>query len=207
MLIITIEGLSLTGKTTICNQLVNYFSAKGLKCKYCHHGHLTDDSLSELYYQKAIHLINDWDFNNTQIIYDFLDLGFKSLKRDYEKFMENIQDMKDIDIFILDRHFADQYVAAKYFNYIYEKTEILLPNYYEIILVCDYKQAIYRSQLRNDNHGKLTDYILSSEAIYTCFQSEYSDYYNKKNIYTCELLDNTNYTAIQKILRKFEELI
>lgn len=207
MVFLAFEGLSFTGKTTLCNQLIEYYKKKGLKCKYCSHGHLTENSTVNLHYKKAMKIVQNWDFKNKNIITSFLEQGFKSLYMDYSEYIKKPFSPNEFDLVFIDRHFTDQYVTAEHFKNKYVKIQNNLPNYFELILECTYEETIKRASVRRNNHSKLTDYILNSKLVFSDFQEEYKKY-SQMNLHNqCIIVDNTNYNALIKIKKKIEEII
>ena len=121
MLIVNIEGLSLSGKTTLCKNLSDAYTKKGYSCIYRPHGHLTNDVVSECFFRHAMEMLKKWDFKNNEIILKFIRYGFLSLIRDYSVFLNEIESYDNIDIVFLDRHFMSHYVIADYFGATYTK--------------------------------------------------------------------------------------
>lgn len=195
-MIVVLEGLPLSGKTTLIKKLIDYYSNIGYKCKYCSHGHLTNSKLSYQFYKMAIDYLNSLnldDINNKTKMKKYVALGFQSLEEDI-KFFNNSE---DVDIYFLDRHFLGQYVIAQYYSINYSEYNFL-EDYIQFILYTNYHETKRREKIRNDNHGKLTDYILSNEKIFNKFQMLYEqNSLKKKNIY---FVDNNDYSAIKEII-------
>ena len=203
MFIVNIEGLSLSGKTTLCKNLSETYTKKGYSCIYRPHGHLTDDVVSKYFFRYAMKILEKWDFKNNEIIFKYIRYGFLSLIRDYSVFLNKSESYDNIDIVFLDRHFMSHYVIADYFKTTYRKKK-MPSNYYQFLLVCQYNELIERSIKRSDNHGKLTDFILSDEKIFRQIQNIYlSHIVSKKQ----SIIFNDDFSAQKYIESKIEELV
>ncbi len=194
MLIIAVEGLSLVGKTTLCNQLMEHYIMKNVSCSYRKKGRLTGNYDIDPLSAEALRCIEEWDFQNRDTIHRFIRYGFHGMIEDYEQFLSNEQLYSSFDLMILDRHFTDQYVVADHFGYEYEPVHNILENYLEIALLCDHRELKRRSMIRNDNHGKLTDYTLGSQEIHNSFQKSYSVHVLSHGGH---ILENTGFSALQ----------
>ena len=79
-------------------------------------------------------------------------------------------------------------------------------NYYQFLLVCRYNELIRRSIKRGDNHGKLTDFILSDERIFKKMQNIYLSHIcnNKQSVIFNDDFSAQNYIEfkIGELLRK-----
>ena len=182
MHIIAIEGLPLTGKTTLCKKIIDDLQTKGLKCLYCHHGHITNNQLTEKYYIDAKKYLAAWDRKNYDYMQYFIDLCILSLVSDYRYFQLKKMDYNKYDFILLDRHFTDQYVTADVFKVNYcEYIGIDEDDYYDFLLYCSYDELKRRASIRQDNHGNLTDFILSSKNIYYQFQKTYIQHFEKNS--------------------------
>lgn len=196
-MIVVLEGLPLSGKTTLIKKLIYYYSNIGYKCKYCSHGHLTNSKLSHQFYKIATDYLNSLnlvDINNKVKMKKYIALGFQSLEEDIKIFNNS----ENIDIYFLDRHFLGQYVIAQYYSINYSEYSFL-DDYIQFVLYTNYHETKRREKLRNDNHGKLTDYILSNEKIFNKFQILYEQNALKKKekIY---FIDNNDFSAIKEII-------
>ena len=167
MTIIVIEGLSLTGKTTICTRLMQYYTRLGKKCKYCHHGHLTNDVQAEDFYRKAIGAYNSWS------VQDAIGWSFLSLQQDWKVFVSDPRFSHEIDIFFLDRHYTSQYVVAEHFGVSTAITFQPPIRYFEFLITTRYEELLRRAFARGDNHSRLTDYTLSNPKIHSDFERIY----------------------------------
>lgn len=200
MIIIVIEGLSLTGKTTLCKSLLKYYKDAGKKCRFCPHGHLTTNEDAISYYKQAISAYNSWQLQNA------IDYSFKSLQVDYSDFLLNSKQNQNIDIVFLDRHFTSQYVVAEYFNN-FHKVDFSRPKYYfEFLLTSSYSELLRRSIARNDNHSKLTDFTLSNSCIHEKFETLYKKYILLHNPLEY-IIQNDDFSAIKTIIPMINQLI
>lgn len=200
MIIIVIEGLSLVGKTTLCANLVQYYTNKGKVCRFCQHGHLATNSKAITYYHQAISAYNSWQFKKA------LDYSIKSLQADYSDFYSNSGDNQDVDIIFLDRHFTSQYVVAEYFGIDIEIDFQKPTHYFEFLLTTNYPELLRRSTIRNDNHSKLTDYTLSNFHTYEVFE-----YLYKKYILQCNpsehIIKNDDFRAAESLIPLINKFI
>lgn len=207
MIVIAISGLSLAGKTTLSQSIIHIYNKNGVRCIYRPRAHLTDNILANSYLRTMYDLINTWDFSDYSVINKYIELGFKSLLLDYQAFIASIEQYKNTDIIVLDRHFADHYVLSEYFGFNFEYLPIHISNYYEFYIECNYLEAIQRSKARRDNHGKLTDYILSNESIYNKFCELYRYYFSQKYYSSNHILDNNHFNAINKLQDIIDSLL
>jgi thymidylate kinase len=132
MIIAVIEGLPLSGKTNVCINLQEYFKSNGVNSLYCPNGHLAVSIRVDEYYKKAFEYLFEWDFNERNSIYKFIEYGFLSLRNDYHTFLDLQKYYENVDLILLDRHFTGHIVTSEYFGfydkYKYERPQI--DNYY-----------------------------------------------------------------------------
>lgn len=200
MTIIVIEGLSLTGKTTLCKRLNNYYSNQGIRCRYCPHGHLTDSQVADVFYQNALQAWNSWDVNAA------INWSMKSIRQDYETFCQEKSSFED-ELIFLDRHFTSQFVMAEYFMIDFSAMFNKVENYYEFLLTCDFKELHRRSIIRGDNHSKLTDYTLSTPDIHQDMERLYRKYVLQHGTPKNHIIDNTIFQSFDRILPIIDNLI
>lgn len=200
MTIIVIEGLSLTGKTTLCKRLVKYYSNQGIPCRYCPHGHLTDNRSVEVYYQNALRAWNSWD------VHAAINWSMKSIHHDYEIFCQEISSFEK-ELIFLDRHFTSQFVMAEHFMIDFSAQFNKVENYYEFLLTCDFNELRKRSIIRGDNHSKLTDYTLSTPDIHQDMERLYRKYILLHGMPLKHIIDNTESQSFDKILPMIGSLI
>lgn len=198
-MIIVIEGLSLTGKTTLCKQLFQHYVEEGLKCKLCSHGHLFNDETAEKYYQNAIMAYNKWS------IQDAIHWSISSIQQDYWAFEQNQNEFSGIDIFFLDRHYLSQYAVADYFSFPQLPVFQRPPLYHEFLITANYDERKRRSSIRNDNHSKLTDYTLSSPEIHLSFENLYIKHLLRHGTTSDHIICNDNYEAIHSVIRIIDD--
>lgn len=200
-MIIVIEGLSLTGKTTICRQLYQHYVEKGIKCKVCFHGHLYNDEIAEEYYRKAIRAYNEWD------IQDAIHWSILSIQQDYCAFEQNQNKFDGIDIIFLDRHYLSQHAVAEHFAFpqvpVFERPSL----YYEFLITANYFERNRRALIRNDNHSKLTDYTLSSPEIHLDFENLYKKHLLRYSTTSNQIICNDNFEAIHSLIRIIDDLL
>lgn len=199
-MIIVIEGLSLTGKTTICKQLYQHYAEKGLKCKLCFHGHFCNDATTEKYYRKAIMTYDEWS------IQDAIYWSISSIQRDYWVFKQNQKKFDGIDIIFLDRHYLSQYVVAEYFSFprmpVFQRPSL----YYEFLITANYVERNRRASIRNDNHSKLTDYTLSSPEVHLNFENLYKKHLLRHGATPDYIICNDNFGAIHSLINIIDNL-
>lgn len=201
MIIVVIEGLSLVGKTTVCEKLINHYKATGKRCILCKHGHLSIDAEVDEYYRNAIQAYNRWDIPSA------IEWSFLSLERDYNQFLLDGGFSQNWDIVFLDRHFTSQHVVAEYFNISYPlKFQRPSSHYYEFLLTSEYKALLNRARVRQDNHSRLTDYTLSSEKTHNSFDTLYKKTILKNNPET-HILDNNDFTASRSLVNRINLLL
>lgn len=201
MTIIVIEGLSLTGKTTLCTELMQYYSCLGKKCKYCHHGHLTNDPKGEEFYKKAIDAYNSWS------VQDALSWSFLSLEQDWKAFESSPELYSELDILFLDRHYTSQYVVAEHFHYGTQITFRRPANYFEFLITTSHEELLKRAAIRGDNHSRLTDYTLSNSKIHSDFERLYQKYATLAGTPPEHIICNDDFTALEKLISLINRLI
>lgn len=200
-MIIVIEGLSLTGKTTICKQLYQHYVEKGMKCKLCFHGHLYNDEIAQKYYQKAIMAYNEWS------IQDAIHWSISSIQQDYWAFEQNKNKFDGIDIIFLDRHYLSQYAVAEHFSFPQTPVFQRPPLYYEFLITSNYIERNRRASIRNNNHSKLTDYTLSSLEIHLNFENLYKKHLLHHGATPNHIICNDNFEAIHSLIRIIDDLL
>lgn len=200
MIIIVIEGLSLTGKTSLCKSLLKYYRGIGKVCRFCPHGHLTANAEAISYYEQAISAYNSWQLQAA------IACSFKSLQADYWDFLLNGGLDQTIDIIFIDRHFISQYVVAEHFNFFIEVDFPRPKCYFEFLLTTNYLELQRRSFIRKDNHSKLTDYTLSNSHIHEEFESLYRKYILLHNPPEY-IIQNDNFSAIKTIIPMINKLM
>lgn len=201
MTIIVIEGLSLTGKTTLCTKLTQYYSYRGKKCKYCHHGHLTNNSKGEDYYRKAINAYNSWS------VQDALKWSFLSLQQDWRVFVSEPRLHSEIDIFFLDRHYTSQYVVAEHFRSDIQTAFQRPACYFEFLITASHEELLKRASARGDNHSRLTDYTLSDPKIHSDFERLYKKYEALAGTPPEHIINNDDFSAFEKLIPLINRLI
>lgn len=201
MAIIVIEGLSLTGKTTLCHQLIQHFSSQGRKCIYCHHGHLTDNSIGEAFYQKAISAYNSW------AVEDAVRWSVLSLQQDYMAYLSNPSMYSDSELVFLDRHFTSQRAVAEHFKVDIEINFQRPLTYFEFLITARFEDRLARADKRKDNHSRLTDYTLSSSIIHADFDNLYKSHALSEGTPPEHIIDNSNFTAFQKMIPLIDKLL
>ena len=197
MKIIVIEGLSLVGKTTLCKA----YTAMGMKCKYCHHGHLTNDDTGERLYRQAIDSYNSWSVS------DAVRQSILSIQKDYAAYQSTKHLFSDIDVAFLDRHYMSQYVVAQYFGVDAEFDFNRPENYFEFLITSSYASRLQRSAQRGDNHSKLTDYTLKSPQIHKAFEDIYQEYVRINEISSDFVFCNEHFDIIDKVIDRISRLI
>jgi len=201
MKIIVIEGLSLVGKTTLCKALCSHYTAMGMKCKCCHHGHLTNDDTVERLYGQAIASYNSWS------VLGAVRQSILSIQKDFEAYQATKHLFSDIDIAFLDRHYMSQYVVARYFGvdtqFDFSKPE----NYFEFLITSSYTERLQRSAQRGDNHSKLTDYTLESLQIHKVFEELYKEYVRVNEVSSDFVFCNEHFDIIEKVIARINGLI
>lgn len=200
MTIIVIEGLSLTGKTTLCKRLGKYYSNQGIPCRYCPHGHLTDNQTAEVYYQNALQAWNSWDIPAA------INWSMKSIHHDYEIFGQEKRPFGK-ELIFLDRHITSQFVMAEHFMFDFSDWFNTIGNYYEFLLTCDFDELRKRSIIRGDNHSRLTDYTLSAPDIHQDMERLYTKYVLLHGMPLNHIIDNTEFQSFDKILPIIDSLI
>ena len=201
MTIIVIEGLSLTGKTSLCNKLIQHYSHLGKKCRLCHHGHLTNDPNGETFYRKAIDAYNIWS------IPDALKWSFLSLQQDWRAFVADQGSYSETDIAFLDRHYTSQYVVAEHFQFDVQHDFYRPARYFEFLITASHKELLKRASIRKDNHSKLTDYTLSDPKIHSDFERIYKKYEALVGTPPEHIISNDNFGAYEKMVTVIDRLI
>ena len=201
MRIIVIDGLSLVGKTTLCKDLYNHYTAEGMSCKYCHHGHLTNDDAGEQLYRQAIASYNSWSVS------DAVKQSILSIQKDYEAYQATKHLFSDIDIILLDRHYMSQYVVARYFGVDTQFDFNRPENYFEFLITTGYAERLRRSAQRGDNHSRLTDYTLKSRQIHSAFEGLYKEYVRVNGISSDFVFCNDYFDIIGKVIAKINSLV
>ena len=201
MTIIVIEGLSLTGKTTLCTKLIQQYSRLGKKCKYCHHGHLIGDPKGEYFYRKAIDAYNSW------LVQDALRWSFLSLQQDWGTFVSESELYSEVDIFFLDRHYTSQYVAAEHFRCDVQDAFHRPSCYFEFLITADHGELLKRASARGDNHSRLTDYTLSNPKIHSDFEQLYKKHEALAGTPSEHIISNNDFSAFEKLILLINRLI
>lgn len=201
MRIIVIEGLSLVGKTTLCKDLCSHYTAMGMNCKYCHHGHLTNDDMSERLYRQAITFYNSWSVS------DAVRQSVLSIQKDYEAYQASKHLFSDIDIVFLDRHYMSQYVVARYFGVDTQFDFSRPENYFEFLITSSYTERLQRSAQRGDNHSKLTDYTLESLQIHKAFEELYKEYVRVNEVSSDFVFCNDHFDIVDKVINRINGLV
>ncbi len=200
MFIIVIEGLSLVGKTTLCENLLRYYEKAGKVCRFCRHGHLTSNTTAISYYKQAIMAYNSWQLQNA------VELSINSIQTDYFDFCSSDILKQHIDIIFLDRHFISQYVVAEYFNINTKVTFCKPEHYFEFLLTANYPELLRRASIRKNNHSKLTDYTLSSSHIHKEFEDLYKKYILLNNPPE-HIIENDDFGGFKAIVPLIDNLI
>lgn len=196
MLIVSVDGLPFSGKTTVCNELNSYYKQKGLSVAIRSKGHLS--GRTDRYMDAFFGALEDWDFECNDTLVAVVNYGFLSMQHDLKIFMSLPCFAENIDLMIVDRLFTGHYVTADYFGVAYTELERPPFEIREFILHCTYKEAHRRSKIRDNMHGKLTQYIMASEHVYSTFQSIYEKHALKRD---CYLYDNEIYEAAGNIIK------
>ncbi len=199
MIIVVVEGLSLSGKTTLCQAIKDHYMQKGIVCKICPHGHLTNNKESVAFYNRGIDAYNAHQFKTG------IQLGMCSLDIDYNAFRK-MPSAKE-DILILDRHYTSQYATATYFGITIESCFSPPERYYEFLVQASYGELCRRALLRGDNHSKLTDYILSDPNIYQKFMELYRYYILEHGNPKEHIVDNEQFQAKNAIIQRIDQLL
>lgn len=194
------EGLSLTGKTSLCKSLLKYYKERGKICRFCPHGHITADADAISYYEQAISAYNSWQIQTA------IACSSKSLQADYSNFLLNGGLYQDIDILFLDRHLISQYVVAEHFNVCAEMDFPRPECYFEFLLTANYSELLRRCFVRRDNHSKLTDYTLSKPHIHDEFEALYRKYILLHNPPEY-IIQNDDFNAFKTIIPMINKLI